>query len=124
MLNVVIIFEDYNKGVLHSKNIELLIQKCISKGIPTIVDPKKSNFLAYKNVTLFKPNLKEIKEGLKLESDLSDPSNLNDAISELMTSLNNEFTLVTLSERGVVITGKNETHHIASSVRTSLTLRC
>ena len=57
----VVIFEDYNKGVLHSKNIELLIQKCIAKGIPTIVDPKKSNFLAYKNVTLFKPNLKEIK---------------------------------------------------------------
>lgn len=114
----VVIFEDYNKGVLHSKNIELLIQKCISKGIPTIVDPKKSNFLAYKNVTLFKPNLKEIKEGLKLESDLSDPSNLNDAISELMTSLNNEFTLVTLSERGVVITGKSETNHIPAHIRT------
>ena len=114
----VVIFEDYNKGVLHSKNIELLIQKCISKGIPTIVDPKKSNFLAYKNVTLFKPNLKEIKEGLKIETDLSEQSNLNDAISELMTSLNNEFTLVTLSERGVVIRGKSETHHIPAHIRT------
>jgi len=114
----VVIFEDYNKGVLHSKNIELLIQKCVSKGIPTIVDPKKSNFLAYKNVTLFKPNLKEIKEGLKIETDLSEQSNLNDAISELMTSLNNEFTLVTLSERGVVIRGKSETHHIPAHIRT------
>jgi rfaE bifunctional protein kinase chain/domain len=114
----VVIFEDYNKGVLHSKNIELLIQKCIAKGVPTIVDPKKANFLAYKNVTLFKPNLKEIKEGLKIETDLSEQSNLNDAISELMTSLNNEYTLVTLSERGVVITGKNETHHIPAHIRT------
>jgi rfaE bifunctional protein kinase chain/domain len=114
----VVIFEDYNKGVLHSKNIELLIQKCTAKGVPTIVDPKKANFLAYKNVTLFKPNLKEIKEGLKIETDLSEQSNLNDAISELMTSLNNEYTLVTLSERGVVITGKNETHHIPAHIRT------
>lgn len=114
----VVIFEDYNKGVLHSKNIELLIQKCVVKGIPTIVDPKKANFLAYKNVTLFKPNLKEIKEGLKIETDLSDQSNLNDAISQLMSSLNNEFTLVTLSERGVVITGKSETHHILAHIRT------
>jgi rfaE bifunctional protein kinase chain/domain len=114
----VVIFEDYNKGVLHSKNIELLIQKCIAKGVPTIVDPKKANFLAYKNVTLFKPNLKEIKEGLKIETDLSEQSNLNDAISELMTSLNNEYTLVTLSERGVVVTGKNETHHIPAHIRT------
>ena len=114
----VVIFEDYNKGVLHSKNIELLIQKCVVKGIPTIVDPKKANFLAYKNVTLFKPNLKEIKEGLKIETDLSEQSNLNDAISELMSSLNNEFTLVTLSERGVVITGKSETHHIPAHIRT------
>ena len=114
----VVIFEDYNKGVLHSKNIELLIQKCVAKGVPTIVDPKKANFLAYKNVTLFKPNLKEIKEGLKIETDLSEQSNLNDAISELMTSLNNEYTLVTLSERGVVITGKNETQHIPAHIRT------
>ncbi|PHX76620.1 MAG: D-glycero-beta-D-manno-heptose-7-phosphate kinase [Flavobacteriales bacterium] len=114
----VVIFEDYNKGVLHSKNIELLIQKCVVKGIPTIVDPKKANFLAYKNVTLFKPNLKEIKEGLKIETDLSEQSNLNDAISQLMSSLNNEFTLVTLSERGVVITGKSKTHHIPAHIRT------
>lgn len=114
----VVIFEDYNKGVLHSKNIELLIQKCVVKGIPTIVDPKKANFLAYKNVTLFKPNLKEIKEGLKIETDLSEQSNLNDAISQLMSSLNNEFTLVTLSERGVVIIGKSETHHIPAHIRT------
>jgi len=54
----VIIFEDYNKGVLHSGNIETLIQSANKLNIPTIVDPKKNNFLSYRNVTLFKPNLK------------------------------------------------------------------
>ena len=114
----VVIFEDYNKGVLHAKNIQPLINKCLAKGIPTVVDPKKSNFLEYQKVTLFKPNLKEIKEGLKLESDLGDRESVNEAIEALMSALNNEMTLVTLSERGVVIKSKEATHHVSAHVRT------
>jgi rfaE bifunctional protein kinase chain/domain len=114
----VVIFEDYNKGVLHSKNIQALIKKCLAKGIPTVVDPKKANFLEYKQVTLFKPNLKEIKEGLKLENDMSDRESVNDAIEQLMATLNNDMTLVTLSERGVVIKTKTDSHHIPAHIRT------
>lgn len=113
----VVIFEDYNKGVLHEKNIKTLINKCIQKGIPSIVDPKKANFLAYKKVTLFKPNLKEIKEGLNLENDLIDNASVLDAIEKLMENLENEITLVTLSERGVFVKSKTETHHIPAHVR-------
>ncbi len=113
----VVIFEDYNKGVLHSKNIGILIGLCKKKNIPTVVDPKKSNFLAYKEVTLFKPNLKEIKEGLKLESDLIDKESVESAINLLKSSLNNSMTLVTLSERGVVIEDGIDFHHIPAHVR-------
>lgn len=113
----VVIFEDYNKGVLHSKNISVLIDLCKKKNIPTVVDPKKSNFLAYKEVTIFKPNLKEIKEGLKLESDLDDKESVESAIKLLKSSLNNSMTLVTLSERGVVIEDGVNFHHIPAHVR-------
>ncbi len=113
----VVIFEDYNKGVLHSKNIGILIGLYKKKNIPTVVDPKKSNFLAYKEVTLFKPNLKEIKEGLKLESDLIDKESVESAINLLKSSLNNSMTLVTLSERGVVIEDGIDFHHIPAHVR-------
>jgi rfaE bifunctional protein kinase chain/domain len=61
-----IILEDYNKGVLTPNIITSVIDYCNEKGIPTAVDPKQKNFLAYKNCTLFKPNLKEVKEGLKI----------------------------------------------------------
>jgi rfaE bifunctional protein kinase chain/domain len=61
-----IILEDYNKGVLTHKVITSVISYCNDKGIPTAVDPKQKNFLAYQNCTLFKPNLKEVKEGLKI----------------------------------------------------------
>ena len=61
-----IILEDYNKGVLNEKVIKAVIEYCNSKGIPTSVDPKQKNFLAFKGCTIFKPNLKEVKEGLKM----------------------------------------------------------
>lgn len=113
----VVIFEDYNKGVLHANNIEVLINLCRAKGIPTIVDPKKSNFLAYKNVTLFKPNLKEIKEGLKIDYDLDSKELVEKAIGDLKKKLNNVMTLVTLSERGVVIEEQGDFTHIPAHLR-------
>jgi rfaE bifunctional protein kinase chain/domain len=59
-----VVFEDYNKVVLTPTLIQNVISLANEKGIVTTVDPKKENFFAYKNVTLFKPNLKELKEGL------------------------------------------------------------
>ena len=67
-----IILQDYNKGVLTESIIEKIICLANKKNIPTIVDPKKQNFLSYKNCTLFKPNLNEIKDGLKTEIDIDD----------------------------------------------------
>ncbi len=113
----VIIFEDYNKGVLHIGNIENLIQLANKLNIPTIVDPKKNNFLSYRNVTLFKPNLKEIKEGLNISSDLSDTEELQMAIQSLQDKLNNKITMVTLSERGVIIATDNEWLSVPAHVR-------
>src|SRR6202012_3325486 len=60
----VVIFEDYNKGVLKENVIQRITAHCREIGIVIAVDPKTKNFLAYKNVTIFKPNLKEVREGL------------------------------------------------------------
>ena len=58
----VIIFQDYNKGVLTSTVIKKIIAAAKSKQIPIAVDPKKDNFWAYQGVDLFKPNLKELND--------------------------------------------------------------
>ncbi|MEN9700662.1 MAG: hypothetical protein RLZZ301_1860 [Bacteroidota bacterium] len=100
-----IILEDYNKGVLSSSLIEWIIQKANTLEIPTTVDPKKKNFLAYKGCTLFKPNLKELKEGLGLEFKY--PENeaaFQDALEVLQQHLQHRYSFVTLSEYGVHIT--------------------
>ena len=60
-----IIIEDYNKGLLTPNVIEQVIAVANANDVIVTVDPKKDNFFAYKNVTLFKPNLKELKEGVE-----------------------------------------------------------
>lgn len=98
-----IIFQDYNKGVLSEQLISFVTALAIDQKIPLVVDPKKKNFLAYKNVSLFKPNLKELKEGLDLNSDLKTIPQVSDAINLLQHTIDCEYIMVTLSEKGVLI---------------------
>lgn len=101
----VVIFEDYDKGVLGEASITRFIELARERGIPTVVDPKKKNFLAYRHCTLFKPNLKELREGLKLEFEDTDAARpqFEAAVDRLRELLLPEIVLVTLSERGVFV---------------------
>jgi rfaE bifunctional protein kinase chain/domain len=107
----VIIFEDYNKGVLTERVISTVLSWAKERSIPTAVDPKKDNFFSYRGATLFKPNLKELKEGLKLEFDKNDFKALKSAIDHLEQQLANKVTMVTLSELGVVANNSQELVH-------------
>jgi rfaE bifunctional protein kinase chain/domain len=113
----VVIMEDYNKGVLHALNISKLINMAREKNVPVVVDPKKANFTAYKGATLFKPNLKEIKEGLNIQEDLKQINNLRNAVNMLEVTLQNEISMVTLSEQGVYIKSGAIEHHIPAHLR-------
>src|SRR5690554_22128 len=112
-----IIFEDYDKGVIVPALIDKVVDLAEKMNIPTTVDPKKRNFTAYKKVSLFKPNLKELKEGLKIDFKMDQLDGLEAAIEKLESILNNEKTLVTLSEHGVYIHSKSEKHHIPAHHR-------
>lgn len=113
-----IIFEDYNKGVLTDFVIQNAIKIAKEKGIQTAVDPKKDNFLSYKGVSLFKPNLKELKEGLNLDFDFNtDKEEFEKGIEILENKLQNQISFVTLSENGVFIKGNKEKHYIKAHVR-------
>jgi D-glycero-beta-D-manno-heptose-7-phosphate kinase len=113
----VMIFEDYDKGVLDEKLIADLIAFARQHNIPTIVDPKKRNFLHYRHATLFKPNLKELREGLKIDFNPADKSSLQKAISLLKEKLELEGVLATLSERGVYIDFRKEQHWLPAHIR-------
>lgn len=102
----VIILQDYNKGVLTPKVITKIIQVANDKKIPTIVDPKKKNFKCYKNCTIFKPNLAEIKVGMNIEFSDTDIQEIENASSKLMQNLNSRGILLTLSAQGICINSK------------------
>ncbi len=113
-----IIFEDYNKGVLTDSVIQNTIKIAKEKDIPTAVDPKKENFLSYKGVSLFKPNLKELKEGLNLNFDFNSNKDLFEkGIEVLEEKLQNEISFVTLSENGVFIKNQTEKYYVPAHMR-------
>ncbi|MES2557513.1 MAG: PfkB family carbohydrate kinase [Bacteroidota bacterium] len=115
-----IIFEDYNKGVLSANVIESLIAEAKAHGIPTTVDPKKTNFLTYKGVTLFKPNLKELKEGVGVSCTFLNRPEFDRAIAILEQELQNDITFVTLSENGVYIKKATSEKHVPAHIRSIL----
>lgn len=112
-----VIFEDYDKGTLNPQVIAATIELANEKGIPTVVDPKKRNFMDYKKATLFKPNLKELKEGLKIDFDVKSHSALETAVAKLKTHLGFKLGLITLSNRGVYIESDEEKHHLPAHIR-------
>lgn len=97
----VVIFQDYDKGVITERVITITTSQANKKNIPITVDPKHRNFPLYKNVTMFKPNLKELKEGLKIEFDKPTQENLENASLLLKDKQRIEKVFITLSEYGV-----------------------
>jgi D-glycero-beta-D-manno-heptose-7-phosphate kinase len=113
----IIIFEDYNKGVLTEKVIREVIAMCKKSGVITAVDPKRKNFFSYKGADIFKPNLKEVKEGLNLLIDEINPSVLKKIHVELKKILSHSISFITLSEKGVYFQKDNKSGIISSHIR-------
>jgi D-glycero-beta-D-manno-heptose-7-phosphate kinase len=112
-----VIFQDYDKGVISPPVIKEIVGMVKDMNIITIVDPKKRNFLDYKGVTLFKPNLKELREGLKIDIDPNKPEELDRAIDKLKQHLDCELVMVTLSELGVYMHSVNDRKLIPAHIR-------
>lgn len=112
-----VVFEDYNKGVLTESLISKVIALSKARGVITTVDPKKENFFSYEGVSLFKPNFKELKEGLNLSALQADEKGLSEAYRELNSRMNVDAALFTLSSHGVFVASDNESHHLQAIPR-------
>ena len=113
----ILIFEDYNKGTLTQRIIHEITALCLQHHIPIAVDPKKKNFFEYKHCTLFKPNLREIKESLNHTFDELNSDDLHLAANKLHIKLNNQITMLTLGEHGIYIQSENEHLHVPAHIR-------
>ena len=113
----VIILQDYNKGILTESVIQKVIELCKKNNIICTADPKRKNFFSYKNITLFKPNLKEVKESLHIINDDISLDNLSIIHQELKQKLDHEISLITLSDKGIFYKDKNTSKIIPSHLR-------
>lgn len=95
-----VVLEDYDKGVLTPALIKQVIAYCNKNKIPTLVDPKKKHFFDYSGCSVFKPNLKEMREGLGQAIEPNPPA-LKKAVEALNKKMPHEATLITLAEHGV-----------------------
>jgi len=113
----VMIFEDYNKGVLTSRVIREAIRLCREHDVVTAVDPKRKNFFSYQGVTIFKPNLKEVKEGLNLLVDDIRLPALQHIHEQLAGKLQHLISFITLSEKGVYYQAEEQSALLSSHLR-------
>lgn len=112
-----IIFEDYDKGLFSKQLIEEIIRFAKEKNIFIAVDPKRRNFSNYSNVDLFKPNLKELTHGMRIEDTVE--LSLED-IHEIAKRFANEKTIdkvmITMSSKGIAFYDRTDDtfyHHPA-----------
>lgn len=112
-----IIFQDYDKGILTPSLIHMVIQLARSWQIPTFVDPKKRNFHHYRQVTVFKPNFKEFREGLGVMLENTETGSIIDVAQKYLNSSENKVLLLTLSEKGVIVADKHSGQHIPARIR-------
>lgn len=100
-----IILQDYDKGVITPRIIDEVTSLARRKKVPITVDPKHRNFSHFHDVTLFKPNLKELREGLNVEIDDSSMETLQHdlaaACAKIHQTQHNDIILTTLSNRGM-----------------------
>ena len=109
-----LIIEDYDKGVMTPK----LIQVCVElarRGVIVAVDPKKRHFMDYGGVTIFKPNFKEIEEGLNRKfKDI--PSFLKVA-QAFRQEQQFKYLVVTKGSEGMFLFEENNTQHFEARAR-------
>lgn len=113
----VILFEDYDKGVLSEGLIQEIIALAKAQNIPTVVDPKKKNFFAYSGATLFKPNLHELRDGLGLEAGAIIPASIAKTVADFKAAQSFTGLFVTMSERGVYMDFKEDLIQIPAHIR-------
>ncbi|MBS1562631.1 MAG: D-glycero-beta-D-manno-heptose-7-phosphate kinase [Bacteroidetes bacterium] len=100
-----VILEDYNKGLLTEELIEAAIAAAAERGIPVFVDPKRSNFFAYRHAYVFKPNRKEATDALGYPIRTDD--DVRKAGIELLERLQCENVLITLGAAGMMLFERN-----------------
>jgi rfaE bifunctional protein kinase chain/domain len=110
-----IVLEDYNKGLLTERLIRSIMATAKERGIPVLVDPKLTNFFAYRGCTIFKPNLSEMAASLGIVLHNNDVE-VEEACRRLREKIQADTIIVTRSDKGMTLFNGSFTHIEATSI--------
>ncbi|NQT32856.1 MAG: D-glycero-beta-D-manno-heptose-7-phosphate kinase [Candidatus Omnitrophica bacterium] len=101
-----VIIEDYGKGFITPKLLEMVVPLAKKHGKIVAVDPKEDHFSYYKGVNVITPNHQEAAGavGFKIEND----QDLKKAGEMLLRKNRLDVALVTLGERGMMVFEKGK----------------
>jgi len=105
-----LIFQDYDKGILNKKFIHEIISFGKNK-ITITADPKNQNFEFYQNIDLFKPNLLEVCRGFNLNYKRVTIKQLELASKKHLKKKSINCLMITMSKKGILVINKNSTKH-------------
>lgn len=111
-----LLLQDYNKGVLSEAVIRGSLECAHARGVLTAVDPKDHNFWAYRKVTLFKPNLREMQQQVDFALRPT-PVDLDRAAALLFDRLGCARVMITLSEHGIYVNDGQRSEILPTAAR-------
>ncbi len=111
----IVVLSDYAKGALTEEICQAIIREASQRNIPVLVDPKQQNFQRYRGATTICPNFKE------LAAATSEPAGAVDAVlnagQTLVSSLQLQFMVATLGEKGITVLRPESRLHAPAVVR-------
>lgn len=101
-----IVISDYGKGVCTGTLLGQVFDLANRYQIPTIVDPKGTQWEKYDGATYITPNVKELSERVGY-SIKNDDENIVAAAKEVLATNNLQHIIVTRSEKGISVIAKD-----------------
>ena len=101
-----IVISDYGKGVCTDSILEKLFNLANCYKIPTIVDPKGSQWEKYNGATYITPNVKELSERVGY-SITNDDDKIVAAAKEVLATNNIQYIIATRSEKGISVIARD-----------------
>jgi D-beta-D-heptose 7-phosphate kinase/D-beta-D-heptose 1-phosphate adenosyltransferase len=111
-----ILISDYNKGVCSHEICRYIIESARESGLTVVIDPKGHTWEKYRGASLVTPNVKELSD--VLSKDI--PNEGKEIVQEgavLREKLDIENLLVTRSEKGLTLIGKEIIGHYPAMAR-------
>jgi D-beta-D-heptose 7-phosphate kinase/D-beta-D-heptose 1-phosphate adenosyltransferase len=112
----ILVFSDYNKGLLSESFVQAGISSAKELGIPVLIDPKRKDWSAYRGATLISPNFKELQEAIGEPFENEDEL-VTEAAQTLRNRFDLEYVLVTRSEKGMSLISEQSVHHVPTEAK-------